>query len=256
MRDGGGGSPTVVVPDGSFTDEDRRAFPATKGTSHAVFFTVERDRVLLRFFTGEGELPACGHGTVAALAVLAERADVPDYRVTLSAGGREFGGRAVRRAEGFEASFDPGPVTLRDPTAVEGELIASLVPESVGPAVVASVGRPRVLVPVRTRADLDAFTPDLDRIREVCDRLGLLGCYVYTVPDTDGRVAARMFAPSIGVPEDVANANSTACLAAYLSRETLIVDMGDSLSSPATIIATTRPGPDGPRVDVGGIATT
>ena len=41
-----------------------------------------------------------------------------------------------------------------------------------------------------------------------------------------------MFAPSIGVPEDIANANSTACLAAYLAGEghrVLRVDIGDSL---------------------------
>ena len=67
-----------------------------------------------------------------------------------------------------------------------------------------------------------------------------------------------MFAPSIGVPEDIANANSTACLAAHLSRRgftTLTVDMGDSVSSPATVTATIETGPDGARVEVGGVAT-
>ena len=52
-----------------------------------------------------------------------------------------------------------------------------------------------------------------------------------------GRYAARMFAPSIGVPEDIANANSTACLAAHLAAG-VAVDMGDSLGRPATITAT------------------
>jgi trans-2,3-dihydro-3-hydroxyanthranilate isomerase len=48
-----------------------------------------------------------------------------------------------------------------------------------------------------------------------------------------------MFAPSIGVPEDIANANSTACLAAHLGRG-LAVDMGDALGEPATILADAR----------------
>jgi trans-2,3-dihydro-3-hydroxyanthranilate isomerase len=50
-----------------------------------------------------------------------------------------------------------------------------------------------------------------------------------------------MFAPSIGVPEDIANANSTACLAAHMSRfgnNRLTVDMGDLLGNPSTITAT------------------
>jgi len=115
-----------------------------------------------------------------------------------------------------------------------------------------------MLIPVADRAVLAALTPDLDRLREACDLLGLLGCYVYTAPVVDGRLAARMFAPSIGVPEDIANANSTACLAAHLSRRgftTLTVDMGDSVSSPATVTATIETGPDGARVEVGGVAT-
>ncbi|MEV0198257.1 PhzF family phenazine biosynthesis protein [Nonomuraea sp. NPDC050691] len=97
--------------------------------------------------------------------------------------------------------------------------------------------------PVATRSALAALDPDLDRLRAACDRLGLLGCYVYSVPERSGRVAARMFAPSIGVPEDVANANGTACLAAHLAGQGftgIAVDMGDSLGSPSTIAAAPR----------------
>jgi predicted PhzF superfamily epimerase YddE/YHI9 len=66
-----------------------------------------------------------------------------------------------------------------------------------------------------------------------------------------------MFAPSIGVPEDIANANSTACLAADLAGRGvtgIAVDMGDSLGSPATVTATARPGHSGPLIRVGGSA--
>jgi Phenazine biosynthesis-like protein len=58
-----------------------------------------------------------------------------------------------------------------------------------------------------------------------------------------------MFAPSIGVAEDIANANSTACLAAHLARRgitSISVDMGDALGSPSTITASARrPGGSG-----------
>jgi trans-2,3-dihydro-3-hydroxyanthranilate isomerase len=123
------------------------------------------------------------------------------------------------------------------------------VAEPVGSVVVAAVGRPRLLVAVPDRAALDALAPDQAALRAACDAAGLLGCYVYTPPAPDGRAAARMFAPSIGVPEDIANANSTACLAAALGRS-VAVDMGDALGEPATITANWNGG----RVEVGGTA--
>jgi predicted PhzF superfamily epimerase YddE/YHI9 len=64
-----------------------------------------------------------------------------------------------------------------------------------------------------------------------------------------------MFAPSIGVPEDIANANSTACLAAHLASRgipRIAADMGDTLGAPATITAAAEPG--GRHVRVGGHA--
>lgn len=255
-----GGSPTAVVDETSLSDAERRAVPVAAGTSHAVFVSAaEHGPASLRFFTATGELPACGHGTVAALAVLAERAGTRPYRVTLRSGGRDFPGRATGDGGRYEAAFDPGPVDLRAPAAAESEPVLSALGVDPGaPCRVASVGRPRMLVEVVDRNVLADLAPDMSRLREACDRLGLLGCYAYSTPAPDGRLAARMFAPSIGVPEDIANANSTACLAAHLAGHGLSaveVDMGDSLGEPATVAATTRPGPDGPLVRVGGTAT-
>ncbi|MET8509032.1 PhzF family phenazine biosynthesis protein, partial [Streptomyces sp. NPDC004787] len=75
---GGGGSPTAVVWEDAGAavevgEDARRRVPEAYGTSHAVFVRRAGDTVGLRFFTSAGELPACGHGTVAALAVLAAR---------------------------------------------------------------------------------------------------------------------------------------------------------------------------------------
>jgi trans-2,3-dihydro-3-hydroxyanthranilate isomerase len=267
QRAGRGGSPTAVVDETSLTDFERRAVPMKAGTSHVVFISTEetghgRLAVSLRFFTSGGELPACGHGTVAALAVLAERAGTPEYEAVLRAGGRTFLGQAIGGGDRYEATFDPGPVALRTSATAESEPILSalgLGPEQASARCrIASVGRPRMLVQVSDREVLADLAPDMTRLRQACDRLGLLGCYVYSTPSPDGRAAARMFAPSIGVPEDIANANSTACLAAYLAGRgfsALNVDMGDSLGEPATVAATTRPGPQGPLVRVGGTAT-
>ncbi|MFD8734288.1 PhzF family phenazine biosynthesis protein [Streptomyces sp. NPDC059618] len=266
LRDGSGGSPTAVLDEMPLSDEQRRGLPVLAGTSHAVFVSSPGGGpggapVSLRFFTSEGELPACGHGTVAALAFLAARAGGETYRTTLHASGRVFEGWAMWDGTEVNAGFEPGPVELREPTGTEyADVLAAVGVTGHTPApggAVASVGRPRFLVPVTTRSDLAALAPDFDALRAACDRLGLLGCYVYSVPESTGRAAARMFAPSIGVPEDIANVNSTACLAAHLAAQgttRIAVDMGDSLGRPATITATARPGSAGPLIHLGGTA--
>ncbi|WP_329404290.1 PhzF family phenazine biosynthesis isomerase [Streptomyces melanogenes] len=266
LRGGQGGSPTAVLEEAPLSDDERRRVPAAIGTSHAVFVSVRDSRqggpvVSLRFFTAEGELPACGHGTVAALAFLAERAGGREYQATIHAAGRVFPGWSVRENTQVNVAFDPGPVDLRRPTATECDLVLPALGVTSGtlaPGIrVASVGRPRLLVPLATRSALTALSPDFERLRAACDRLGLLGCYAYSVPTPTGRVAARMFAPSIGVAEDIANANSTACLAAHLADQgisDIAVDMGDSLGSPSTITATTQHDASRLLVHLGGAA--
>lgn len=266
MRDGEGGSPTAVLDDVPMGDDERRRLPRLTGTSHAVFVSEldgpsDTPAVSLRFFTAEGELPACGHGTVAALAFLAGRANGGAYRATLHTAERVFAGWSVPDGAHVNAAFEPGPVDLREPTADEHALVLPALGVSsdtlAAGARVASVGRPRLLVPVRSRSALAALAPDMARLRDACDRLGLLGCYVYSVPTPTGHVVARMFAPSIGVAEDVANANSTACLAAHLAGDgttDIAVDMGDSLGCPARITATAQPTPSGPLIRLGGTA--
>jgi trans-2,3-dihydro-3-hydroxyanthranilate isomerase len=269
LRDGGGGSPTAIVAERTWpAGADRRQVPVLAGVSHAVFVDAEAggDAVSPRFFTAEGELPACGHGTVAALAYLIERAGEPEYQAVLrTADGSEIRGWARRRGDLVTVGFEAGRVGLREPTAGELADVALALgspARALGPDVrVATLGRPRMLVPVTDRAVLGALRPDLRALRSACLRHGLLGCYVYTTP-SGRRCAARMFAPAIGVPEDIANANSTACLAAHLhatepGQPGITVDMGDSLDSPATITATvvdSAPGADS-LVHVGGAAT-
>ncbi|GAA0272877.1 PhzF family isomerase [Streptomyces polychromogenes] len=273
LRDGTGGSPTaVVLDDDRLSDEERRRIPVEHGTSHAVFLRPERETETahgrpafrIRFFTSGEELPACGHGTVAALALLANRAgEEGEYRALLRTSARTFEGLAVRKGAALvNAAFDPGPVDLRPASAEERSLVLSalgVAGADAGPdARVAGVGRERLLVPVRNRSVLAALDPNSGRLREVCDHLGFLGAYVYSPPSPTGELAARMFAPSIGVPEDIANANSTACLAAHLADRginRIAVDMGDAVGSPATITASVHPEPTGPRVLVGGTAT-
>lgn len=266
VRQGSGGSPTSVLWDVVMSESERRQVPKLACTSHAVFVspiarTAFGHQVALRFFTAAGELPACGHGTVAALAFLAADSRKSDYVAELRAGGRSFAGRAIRSTQGYSAMFDPGEITLRPATPEECRLVHASFgdhPEiRSARACVANAPRPRLLVEVQSDAELMRLAPNLELLGEGSKELQLLGCYVYSLGSNDGRLRARMFAPAIGVPEDIANANSTACLAVRLARDGALqidVEMGDSLGTPSTVTATTERNGSALRVRVGGSA--
>lgn len=261
-RDGRGGSPTaVVIDDGTLTDGARRAVVRTAGTSHAAFVGTATGGVpAVRFFTAEGELRNCGHGTIAAQAVLLER-DGANYRVGRQhTGGRTFATTAERRPEGIEVWFDQGTVELRDGDGIGGVIAAlGLAPgEVAGDPRIASPGTPRLLVGVRDRRALPALRPDLDRLATECRRLGLLGCFAFALSAAGKTADARMFAPAIGVDEDVVNANSSGCLAAHLLATgrggSIEVRQGDALGRPCVVHAAATDSGAGITVRIGATA--
>ena len=255
LRAGTGGSPTAVVTTGDdLGDADLARIPRLAGTSHVV--VIGRDHTV-RFFTSEGELPSCGHGTVAAIAALAAGND--GFEGRLRAGGRDFAASGTPGPV-VEAWFDQGAVTLQpagdDLVAAFLTALGITIPDlhpGHGP-VVASPGRARLLLPVAGRGVLAALRPDHVRLAAESRRHGQLGCFAWTPATGTARAAARMFAPAIGVPEDVANANSTGCLAAHLlatGRDPAVAaDQGDALGRPSTVRATA----DGISTRVGGTA--
>jgi trans-2,3-dihydro-3-hydroxyanthranilate isomerase len=201
LRGGHGGSPTAVLEDASLTELERCQVPKLMGTSHAVFVSagdgdLHRPLASLRFFTATGELPGCVHGTVAALAFLAQNAGRDPYHVTLHASERSFVREATRAGRHVRAAFDPGDVELRKATVDERVTVLDALGHDPGILVpgicVASLGRPRPLVPLSTPTAVARLQPDYAQLRDLCDRLGLLGCYVHSVPTSEGRLSARI----------------------------------------------------------------
>jgi PhzF family phenazine biosynthesis protein len=262
-----GGSPTAVLNDDiTLSDSTRRAIVQRAGTSHAAFVDAGAGTTpTVRFFTAHGELTNCGHGTIAAQAVLLHRRRTREYHARQRTGGRTFDTTAIQRDDGIEVWFDQGTVELQGGTAAGlGRILAALGIRSNDMATddapcVASPGTPRLLVPVRTLPNLLSIRPDLRRLAAECRRLGYLGCFVYMLSPTRNAGAARMFAPAIGVGEDVVNANSTGCLAAHLfathGHSSIEVEQGHTAGRPSAVFATATATTEGISARVGGMAT-
>ncbi|MEU1250099.1 PhzF family phenazine biosynthesis protein [Micromonospora arida] len=261
-RYGGGGSPTtVVIDDAMLIDDERHAIARRADTSHTAFIdTSTADAPRVRFFTSAGELTNCGHGTIAAQAVLLDRSGANEHHGRQCSGGRTFATTAIRRQDGIEVWFDQGVIALPDDADATGSgIIAALGLERADIAAdlrVASPGMPRLLVPVRDRRTLLSMQPDFDRLATECRQLGYLGCFTYALQPTARTGIARMFAPAIGVDEDIANANSVGCLAAHLldtsGNGAIEIHQGDTHQSPSSVFANATYTADGIVARIGG----
>jgi PhzF family phenazine biosynthesis protein len=260
---GQGGSPTAVLIDDHTLDDDaRRAVVREAGTSHAAFVDTDADTV--RFFTTHGELTNCGHGTIAAQAFLLHGSGSTERHGSQRTGGRVFNTTAIQRDNGIEVWFDQGTIELQDTGSEDVDGILSAL--GIEPAAiatddapsVASPGTPRILMPVRTTSILYSLRPDLPRLAAECRRRGYLGCFVYTASPARDRAIARMFAPAIGVGEDVVNANSAGCLAAHLhatyGRNSVEVEQGHTAGRPSLVLATANATTEGSTTRIGGTA--
>ena len=186
----------------------------------------------VRIFTPGGELPFAGHPTVGTAFVLATNGDI------------KLTGDETRIV--FEEGVGPVPVTIRSKNGTPGfaqlsvamlpevgppppsasDLAASLSLESGevlsgewGPETV-SCGVPFLFVPVKSRDSLGRARVRLEQFERLLQGYVTSKVFVFcNEPELPGsQYRARMFAPSIGVPEDPATGSACAGFGGYLAR--------------------------------------
>jgi trans-2,3-dihydro-3-hydroxyanthranilate isomerase len=230
-----GGNQLAVFPDGrGLSDAQMCAIAREFNLSETTFVFPPGDRAhtrRVRIFTPSGEIPFAGHPTVGTAHVLAAIGEVA------------LTGETTRLV--LEEGVGPVPVTVRardgQPTFAQlsvaklpevgppppdasalAELLSlepsDLVGDSMAPQAV-SCGLPFLFVPVHNR----------DAVRRARIRLepwerSLAGQWANMVmvfaldPERPGsQVRARMFAPSVSVPEDPATGSACAALGGYLA---------------------------------------
>jgi trans-2,3-dihydro-3-hydroxyanthranilate isomerase len=131
-----------------------------------------------------------------------------------------------------------------------------------------SCGVPFVFIPLATRADVDAASPNLDAFNRLCEAAGVdnHAMFVFSCePGPDGAtVYSRMFAPGLGVHEDPATGSASGPLGCYLVRHgavppdqagTILSLQGVKMGRPSRVhIAIGLDGGDITRVQAGGEA--
>lgn len=209
----------------------------------------------VRIFTPRVELPFAGHPTLGTAWVLAAPLQRAVVELEMLAGTvpvtmerDESGALAFGRMEQPIPSFEPYP----DPEA----LFAALgIEGSALPVEQYEIGPRPVFVVLGSREAVAALDPDLAALRE-------LGANVSCVAGEGASWKARVFLPSIGVPEDPATGSAAGPLACHLCRHGLVpwgteieIVQGVEIGRPSTLYARAEGGANGiERVEVGGRA--
>lgn len=194
--------------------------------------------VWIRFFTPTTEVPVCGHATIAAHYVRASTKQLPrttvrhkvgtgifpievlpeggDYRIVMTQGTPEFGAEIEggRRAALLHAlGVEPGKIDDRAPIQI------------------VSTGHSKVLIPLKSRHDLNALRPDMESLTALSRDIGCNGYFPFTLDSDDPAILtySRMFAPAIGINEDPVTGNGHGPLGAYLVKYALTAHSPTSL---------------------------
>ncbi len=163
----------------------------------------------LRWFTPTSEVDLCGHATLGAAFVLAERGDLA------SGGTVRFSTRsgwltAALVQEGcIELDFPAEPARACEaPSTLEHAL--GVVPRYVGR------NRFDLLVELADPATLRNLRPDFSSLEAIFAR----GVIVTSAPDSEEfDFLSRFFAPAVGVPEDPVTGSAHCCLGPYWSEK-------------------------------------
>lgn len=227
-KDGSGGSPTGVVINPIGLSEANMQFISNHlPVSHTVFVWEpghKNQNVKVRFFTPSGEILNCGHGTIAVhytRAIISNYTESTVFMQEAKEGLQQI--ELIKVDKEFEVYLRQNQIKFAptSPSTIESLLnIFSLKPSNLAekyPVITASPGSDRFLIGLKSSELVNSLAPAFDKLKDLCSSNKSIGCFAYSIDNLTSEAMARMFAPSIGVSEDIINGNSSGCLGAYLS---------------------------------------
>ncbi len=215
-----GGNPAGVLIGGGLPEAaEMQRIAAAVGYSETVFAAPEGEGWRVRYFSPAGEVPFCGHATVALGAALAERFGDGVYPLALNDARITVEGR--RQGERWSAALQSPPTRSRP---VAAELLAAALalfaygPEELDPALppaIVHAGADHLLLALRRREALAAMHYAMAAGAELMRAAGLLTILLVWAKGPRLFHSRNAFAVG-GVYEDPATGAATAALAGYL----------------------------------------
>lgn len=229
------GNPLSVFPDAGSIDESKMQLIAKEFNLSETVFVLPaespKNQFRLKIFTPRRELPFAGHPTVGAACLLAsvDRVDMSEGHAEIVL--EEVVGEvpvdiAKIDDEPFHATFSsprmveylpgaPNPTVIAQSLSLQSSNILS---GNLGPTI-ASCGTPYLMVALDSIDTLQAIRVDPGKWEESIASCPAPAMYTYAFSSdsSDSNLQARMFAPSLGTPEDPATGGAATALAGMLA---------------------------------------
>jgi PhzF family phenazine biosynthesis protein len=265
MNDAGGNPAGVMLADALPSAAEMQAIAKQIGYSETVFAARQGAGWRVRYYAPEGEVPFCGHATIALGAVLGERFGAGRYDLSLSQA--EIAVEAEAAAQGWRAVLTSPPTRSQDLTpAVLAEVLGlfGLQAGDLDPdfaPLMAHAGADHAVLALRDRAVLARMAYDFEAGRRLMAREGwtTIALIHFAAPD---RINARNAFAIGGVVEDAATGAAAAALAgAMVDRDwnglrgggAFVITQGEDMGSPSELQVTVT-GEPGAGVRVAGAA--
>ena len=227
-------------------DETMRLIAAEFRYSETAFVKAETDgSFTTRYFTPTGEVPLCGHATVATFGVLFKNGMLHEGQCYLN------------HTLAGDLKVVAGPTTMMQ--MAEPKLIATLsdneqnilvsimgLTETTNlPVQIVSTGLPDIMLPIASIEALQNLHPDMKALSELSEKLQVVGVHAFALSEDGYTAHVRNFAPLYGIDEESATGTSNAALTYYLYHNGIIKApaqcaflQGEAMQRPS-VIATT-----------------
>ncbi|MFI5893510.1 PhzF family phenazine biosynthesis protein [Actinoplanes sp. NPDC051513] len=250
------GNPLALVPDADdLTVPQMQAIAREFNQSETTFLLRPGEEGVdwrLRSFTPAGaEVDGAGHNALGAWLWLADQGLTGDQpAVTM----RQRIGAEILAVEILRAPGEPTRIVMDQGIPQFGKHVTDaerltgalgLEPRHLSPditAQVVSTGVAHLLVPLATRAAVDAAVAQSRELAEILAEAGGEGCYLYTTAGDDAAAYARFFNPTVGIAEDPATGTAAGPLAVALIRSgrapadaPIFIEQGHHLGRPSRI---------------------
>ncbi len=241
-----GGNPCAIVDHANnLSYEKMQAMATHLNFPETVYIIRDKNQYILRFFATKNELPLCCHGVLGAAFYLFKSNNInpiymqsyqDQHKLSVKNINNLISMTVVNKGRIVDLNLDFSVISKLlnvDPISIDTNL----------PCAIASIGSPKLIVPISNRKILFNMVPNLELIIQWCKKYFVNGIYAYSkdVENVNSSYVARNFNPLFSHQEDIATGVAAAALCKLISKNkkklvaNYIVEQGSNLRRPSKI---------------------